>query len=420
MTGEGFARGAAVSRIDHARSDGGASTPKCWHFSQYVNQSSREPTMRFVHLILPALLALTTSCATPQQPSGKPASNPSGNRPTANGSEADTLSDIVQLTHGFDRAGEAYFSPDMKWIVFEAVPKGQQHYQMYLVQLTYTGDRITGAQEPIRISPEPSRNTCGFFSPDGKSLIFASTAGKEDPAEPSEGYQRNGRNYRWAFPHGMEIFRSDDWREKAEAAKPGSAIDLATHPITNNDVYDAEGAFSPDGKWIVFCSLRTTDGDVYVMHPDGSHAVQMTNNPGYDGGPFFAPDGKRLVYRSDRNHNDLLQIFVGDLAFDAAGEITGIAKEHQLTNDQNVNWGPWFHPDNHHIIFSTSRHGHTNYELYVMRDDGTHDIRITYTDGADILPVFSNDGKYLMWTSKRAPDGTTQIFLARFTPPKGW
>src|SRR5215831_8988938 len=127
--------------------------------------------MRIVHLILPSLLALTVSCTTVQQPSGKAASEAQ----PASGSESDTLSEVVQLTRGFDRAGEAYFSPDMKWIVFEAVPKGQQHYQMYLARLTYAGEKITGAAEPIRISPEPSRNTCGFFSPDGKSLIFAST-----------------------------------------------------------------------------------------------------------------------------------------------------------------------------------------------------------------------------------------------------
>ena len=43
-------------------------------------------------------------------------------------------------------------------------------------------------------------------------LIFASTAGKEKPDEPTGGYQREGRSYRWDFPTGMEIFRVDNWR----------------------------------------------------------------------------------------------------------------------------------------------------------------------------------------------------------------
>ena len=41
--------------------------------------------------------------------------------------------------------------------------------------------KITAIDSPTRISPPDSRNTCGWFSPDNKFLIFASTAGKEDP-----------------------------------------------------------------------------------------------------------------------------------------------------------------------------------------------------------------------------------------------
>jgi Tol biopolymer transport system component len=341
------------------------------------------------------------------------------------------LTDLVQLTSGFSRAGEAYFSPDMKWIIFQAAPKGEEHYQMYIARLKWTGDRITGAEDPIRISPRNSRNTCGFFSPDNKTIIFATTAGKEKPDEAEGGYQREGRNYRWAFPSGMEIIRFVGWQEimqQLEAAShrfPNHDRYFELDPetinkarLTNNDVYDAEGSFSPDGKYICYTHGAGKDADIYVMRPDGTGQVRITTAPGYDGGPFFSPDGKRLLYRSDRKGNDLLQVFVADLAFDAAGNITGAKAEHQLTDDANVNWGPFFHPDNTHIIYATSAHGHANYELYLMRDDGSKKTRITYHEGADVLPVFSPDGKWLMWTSKRAADNTSQVFAARFAMPK--
>src|SRR5439155_12292455 len=38
--------------------------------------------------------------------------------------------------------------------------------------------------------------------------------------------------------------------------------------------------------------------------------------------------------------------------------------------------------------------------------------RATFTDGFDGLPVFSPDGKKLCWTSNRAADGTSQLYLA--------
>jgi Tol biopolymer transport system component len=347
------------------------------------------------------------------------------------------LSDVVQLTSGFERAGEAYFSPDMKWVIFQATTAGQQHYAMYVARVRREGDVIRGIEQPIRVSPDNSRNTCGHFAPDGRTLIFGSTAGKEDPQEPSAGYQREGRDYRWAYPRGMEIYRADNWLDDVEKVGPGGAIDLTRTRLTENDAYDAECSYSPDGKWIVFTSNRESpprpappapttqpdpaavnkDLELYLMRADGTGVVRLTNAPGYDGGPFFSPDGKRIVYRSDRRNNNLLQVFVADLVFDGEGNVTGTANEKQLTDDANVNWGPYWHPDGRHVIYATSAHGHTNYELYMMRADGSGKTRVTHAAGADVLPVFSPDGKYLLWASKRNGQ-STQIYAARFTMPE--
>jgi TolB protein len=217
----------------------------------------------------------------------------------------------------------------------------------------------------------------------------------------------------------LEIYRADNWKAEVEAAG-GKDINLARHALTDNDVYDAEDAFSPDGKWICFCSMRTGDGDIYVMKSDGTHVVRITNAPGYDGGPFFSPDGKHLCYRSDRHKNSLLQLYVADLAFDNDGNITGISAEHQLTDNANVNWCPFWYPDGQHLIYSTNRHGPANFDLYAIRADGTHDTPITYGPGANVLPVFSPDGKWLMWACRRSTDNTPQVIVARFHPPEGW
>lgn len=338
---------------------------------------------------------------------------PDWNLPTPSTQPArEPLADVVQLTTGFAAAGEAYFSPDARWIIFQAKPKADDQYQMYLAPLHWEGERLTGlAAEPVRISPDGTANTCGHFSPDGNAIIFSSTAGKEKAEETRGGYQREGSNYRWAFPTGMEIFRADDWKSQVATAKP---LNLARRPLTNNDVYDAEASFSPDGKWLVYTHGAGPDADVYVLRTDGSgKPVQITKEKGYDGGPFFSPEGKRLVYRSDRKGNNLLQVFTCDLAFDDKGQVTGGANEKQLTNDAHINWGPTWHPGGKYIVFATSVHGHHNYEVYLMKDDGSARSRVTVKDGADLLPVFSPDGRWLMWTSKRASDNTTQVFAGR-------
>ena len=338
--------------------------------------------------------------------------------------ESEILSGVAQLTHGYSRAGEAYFAPKSDWIVFQATPAGESEYAMFVAPLNVNDQPVPAIGTPVRVSPRPSKNTCGFFSPDGRSLLFASTAGKEPATRPTAtsapGYQRSSGTYRWDFPSEMEIFRADGWEEAVTAAAAGGrdAVNLARHPLTDNAAYDAECAFSPDGKWIVFTSNRTGDLELFAMRAEGSGVVQLTHTKGYDGGPFFSPDGKRLVYRSDRAGTDLLQIYVADVMRDSSGNILALTRERQLTNDANVNWGPFWHPDGRHIIYATSAHGHQNYELYLMRADGSHKTRVTFTDGFDGLPAFSPDGRWLMWSSKRTADHTTQVFIARFKMPR--
>jgi Tol biopolymer transport system component len=52
------------------------------------------------------------------------------------------------------------------------------------------------------------------------------------------------------------------------------------------------------------------------------------------------------------------------------------------------------------------------YDLWLINDDGDMLERITYHPGPDILPVFSPDGRRLMWTCRRGDDPKTQIYIA--------
>ena len=81
--------------------------------------------------------------------------------------ESKHLTNIRQVTRGFVKAGEGYFSPDGKQIVYQAVPQDYPFYQIYTQPLA--------GGEAKRISPGRGRTTCSFFSPDGKHILFASS-----------------------------------------------------------------------------------------------------------------------------------------------------------------------------------------------------------------------------------------------------
>ncbi|MEM8874314.1 MAG: hypothetical protein AAGD32_08640 [Planctomycetota bacterium] len=323
-----------------------------------------------------------------------------------------TLGEPVQLTTAeqFDAAGEAYFCPDTRHLIFQAKPLGEAHYQMYLAELQFEGEQIVGLSEPVRITPEGSRNTCGYFHPTQPRILYASTLKRPDSPSGQSGYQREGGDYEWDFDAAMEIYTDTLDEDGLPTKKPIA--------LTDNDAYDAEGAYSPDGNNIIFTSDRDGDLELYAMRADGTGVVRLTDAPGYDGGPFVNPDNSKVIWRADYAGNDLLQIMVGDLVRNADGDITGMENIIAVTDNRHVNWGPFWHPSGEFVAYATSEQGHRNYEVYRISLDGTGKQRVTDAPGFDGLPVFDPTGKWMLWTAKRPVSdtdaGTSQLYVAPF------
>jgi Tol biopolymer transport system component len=202
--------------------------------------------------------------------------------------------------------------------------------------------------------------------------------------------------------------------------------------------YTAEASWSPDGRHVLYAQvdpeksrgLGRPDADLFVFDAKTETHTPLVVADGYDGGPFFSPDGRWICYRSDRRGDNLLQLFIAELAFDDAedpGRITGIEREVQLTDNRHVNWAPYWHSSGDFLVYTTSRLGHFNYEVFalpVFGDDGSvlkdaGHARVTEASGFDGLPVFSPDGRYLMWTSQRGDSGSSQVWIAE-VQEGGW
>lgn len=365
-------------------------------------------TPRPAHRHSPSLLGILCALALSAHAADPPPARPTPAEPSSP-VEQPFLSNPRQVTSGFVRAGEGYFSPDGTQIVYQAVPRDYPFYQIYTQALA--------DGRPQRVSTGRGRTTCSYFSVDGRRILFASShldpqlsatedAERRQQAEDAAANRR--RRYEWVFDPQMDLF---------ESLPDGSDLRRLTH----EPGYDAEGSYSPDGRSIVFCSTRDGDPDLYVMAADGTGVRQLTNAPGYDGGPFFSPDGQWVIFRSDRKREGFLQIYV--IAVDGL-------HEQPLTDNAGVNWAPYWHPHAPYLIWAGADHSdpaaRPNYDLWLLKyevADGQlrgvgAPVRVTDHPSADVLPVFSPDGRQLLWTSNRSADQSSQLWLAEFRLPE--
>ncbi len=331
--------------------------------------------------------------------------------------EAPVLGGAVQLTFPgqFRKAGESYFSPDGARVIFQAVPAGDGSaaddagYSMFVADVVREGDAPVRLERVRQISPPMAHNTCGWFHPTDPNVVIFGTTIAAPAGEDVPGYQRGTSRYRWAFPPEMRVVQV---RLDPATGEPGPLEVIAG----DGTAYAAEGSISPDGRALLFTKVDpVTQGDLWVKDLASGEERALVVEPGYDGGPFFSPDGRSIIYRSDRNNDNLLQLFTADVVRDTGGRITGVSAERALTANEHVNWCPFYHPSGSMAAYATSEIGHDNYEVFLVDvRDPSRRVRVTRVPGADVLPAFSPSGRHMIWTSKRDGSGTSQLWCAAF------
>jgi Tol biopolymer transport system component len=260
-----------------------------------------------------------------------------------------------------------------------------------------------------RISNGKGRCTCGYFFKGDRRVLYASTF-MADPAPPPPPDRSHG--YVWAIFPGYDIFtaRADGSELKRLTETPG---------------YDAEATVAPDGRHVIFTSMRDGDLDLYTMTPDGRNIHRLTRTLGYDGGAFFSPDSRRICFRAYRPKTDaetaeyqrlLRQNLIKPTTLELYVMNADGTGEQQVTHNGAANFCPFFTRDGRRLIFSSNMGDPRGreFDLYLENVDGTGLERVTTAPQFDGFPMFSPDGRRLVWASNRngKGPGETNIFVA--------
>lgn len=343
---------------------------------------------------------------------------PSVTNNTAAGSITDTVQypeeahfkNVQQLTFGGDNA-EAYFSYDGKYLVFQRThaKEGVPCDQLFIGKVpTRPGEKF----EYKMVSNGKGRITCGFFTKDGKHIIYASTHAGGDECPPIPDRSKYGNKYIWPLYASYDIFM----------ATPDGKI---VKQLTNAKGYDAEPTLSPDGKKMIYTSVKDGDLDLYIMDLGTGKEKRITSTIGYDGGAWFSPDGQQIIWRASRPstpeaEQEYRSLLAENLVAPTSMEVWTAnadgSNARKITSLGQANWAPAFMPDSKRIIFASNHEYRRGFpfNLYTMNGDGSNLQKVSRDKGFDAFPMFSPDGKKIVFCSNRNNGGTrdTNIFIA--------
>ncbi|MBI3682834.1 MAG: PD40 domain-containing protein [Acidobacteria bacterium] len=296
------------------------------------------------------------------------------------------LENLKQLTFGGQNA-EAYWSPDGKRIIFQSTRDQLQCDQIFIMNADGSNQRM--------VSTGKGRTTCGYFLPDNQRIVYSSTHQSGDACPPSPD---RSKGYVWAVYPSYDIYLATD---------QGKIL----KKLTDSAGYDAEATINWKTRKILYTSLASGDLDLWTMNLDGSKKAQITRENGYDGGAFFSRDGKKIIWRANHPQGDAITRYTALLKdnltspmkmeiflADADGKNAS-----QITTFGCASFAPVFTPDGRKIIFASNKHDcdGRKFELYLMSPDGSGLEQVTSFGSFASFPEFSPDGKKLVFASDK-------------------
>ncbi len=163
----------------------------------------------------------------------------------------------------------------------------------------------------------------------------------------------------------------------------------------SSGAFDRDPSWSPDGRHIAFWSDMSGEYEVYLQDSDGKYPPRKISQrgKGYGYTLYWSPDSKLLAFIDEYNNITILDIETGTETI-AANTYWNVG--HGSRGNYPIRWSP----DSKWLAFTIGlENAHEAVFLYEVAGGNYHQVSNGFYD--DSNPVFSADGKYLFYLTKR-------------------
>ena len=200
---------------------------------------------------------------------------------------------------------------------------------------------------------------------------------------------------------------------KQITAKPDADVEQGEESLSLERLYMTrqvgDTAWSPDGKNIVFVSNITGRNNLWLVPAEGGWPTQLTVSNQRQTHPTWSPDGRWIAYQSDYDGDEQWDIF---FVSPKTGQVVNVTKTREVSEEE-----PTWSPTGRYLAYMVKPKTASSYEIDVfdtLMRETRHLTTNTPADKLNTNPIWSKDGKFIVYTQEEAKGTNSNILVADF------
>src|SRR5713226_1353462 len=165
--------------------------------------------------------------------------------------------------------------------------------------------------------------------------------------------------------------------------------------------------WSPNGTTVAFVTNLSGRNNLWLVSAEGGWPMQLTISDQRQAAPAWSPDGKWIAYQSDYDGDEQWDIF---LVSPKTGQVVNLTKTREIAEES-----PAWSPDGRYLAYMVKPKTSSVFEIDVydmVTRQVKHLTKGTPKDKLNAGPIWSKDGKLIVYTQQQAKGTDSNIFIA--------